>query len=139
MNNKNNIRKLCVGVEDVTHLKRIQEDRYASLGFCCAYTTLRPKREAEIIENGSLYWIIKGKISARQKIFGFESYMDEAHKKRTIIVLDKDVIETVPYPHRPFQGWRYLTDEDCPKDLDKTAYKDIPEDALAQMQDLGIL
>ncbi len=137
--NKNNMKKLCVGVESVEQLWAIQEHRFNTLGYCCAYTTMRPQAEARLIEKGSLYWIIKGQIKARQKIIGFESYRDETDRKRTIILLDNHVIKTEPHAHRPFQGWRYLADNEIPDDIDTQKYKDLSDTDLSELKDLGLL
>ena len=139
MKYKNNIKKLAVGIETINDLKMLQAHHHETLGYCCAYTTFKPQRFEELIEKGSLYWIIKGRILARQKILGFESYIGDGNRKRTIIILDKDVIETQRHAHRPFQGWRYLADSDIPQDIDTQAYKEIPEEVLSEMQDLGLL
>ncbi|MFL2659730.1 MAG: DUF1489 family protein [Alphaproteobacteria bacterium] len=136
---KNNIKKLCVGVETVEQLEKIQQQTFKTLGYGCAYTTMRPTKEEVLIKRGSLYWIIKGKISARQKILGFEQYIDNEGKKRTLIKLDKNVIETEKHSHRPFQGWRYLADKDIPKDIDKSKYAHIDSSELEKLRDLGIL
>ena len=136
---KNNMKKLAVGVENVAHLVEIQTERKKQLGYACAYTTMKPTKEDELIKDGSLYWIIKGKISARQKILGFQSYIDFDEKKRTIILLDETVIETEKFAHRPFQGWRYLADNEKPADLDKSKYAGLDSDKIDQLSDLGIL
>jgi len=136
---KNNIKKLCVGVKTVEQLKQIQQQIFEKLGYGCAYTTMRPTKIDVLIEKGSLYWIIKGKISARQKILGFEQYIDSEDKKRTLIKLDKNVIETEKHSHHAFQGWRYLVDNDIPKDIDKRKYANIDSDKLEKLSELGIL
>ena len=136
---KSNIKKLAVGVETVSDLIEIQNSRAEQFGNGICYTTMRPTKTDRLIAVGSLYWIIKGKISARQKIIGFESYIDSTDKKRTKILLDKQVIETEKFAHRPFQGWRYLADNEKPKDLDKSKYAGLDSDKLEELSELGIL
>ena len=79
------MKKLGVGLETIEDLKKLQAHRYETLVYCCSYTTLKPQRFEELIEKGSLYWIIKGRILARQKILGFESYIDNSDKKEHLL------------------------------------------------------
>jgi hypothetical protein len=75
-------------------------------------TRYLPKRHAELI-GGSLYWIFKRQLVARSEILGFE----EAEGGRTHIVISARLIDVHPKPHRAHQGWRYLEDQDAPRDL----------------------
>lgn len=75
-------------------------------------TRYLPKRHAELI-GGSLYWIYKRQLVARSEILGFE----EAEGGRTHIVISTRLIDVHPKPHRAHQGWRYLDDQDAPRDL----------------------
>lgn len=137
---KVHLKKLCVAVDSVHALTEIMRLR-AQQGerYVCAYTTHKPKQADALIESGSLYWIIKGKISARQKIVDFESYVDDTDRKRTKIILDKTVIATELYAHGPFQGWRYLKQDDTPSDIDTQKYAHIDSEYLEQLDALGIL
>jgi hypothetical protein len=75
-----------------------------------------PKREAEVVDGGSLYWVVKGLILCRQRIVR----MDEVEKNglpHCGLILDPQVIRTEPAPRRPFQGWRYLDPREAPRDL----------------------
>ncbi len=137
---KIHIQKLCVGVESVEDLRQRMQVR-ASQGtdMVCAYTTYKPKQADALIQHGSLYWIIKGKMSARQKVIGFGEWIDDFGRVRTKILLDKTVIPTVPYACRPFQGWRYLKPNDTPEDLQHTNPNGIPSDMVYLFRDLGIL
>lgn len=79
-----------------------------------AHLTTRylPKRHAELI-GGSLFWIFKRQLVARSEILGFE----EAEGGRTHIVISTKLIDVMPKPHRAHQGWRYLAEDDAPRDL----------------------
>lgn len=134
------IKKLAVGIESVADLQNIMHTR-ASQGadMVCAYTTNKPKQDAELIATGSLYWIIKGKMSARQKVLRFGTWTDDSGRVRTKIILDKTVVPTVAYATRPFQGWRYLKPSDTPPDLSKTNTNGIPMHMVQIFKDLGIL
>jgi hypothetical protein len=113
-----NILKLCVGAVSVEDLI----DWYARTpspfptGERRHVTRMWPKREAEILAGGSLYWVIKGLVLCRQRILR----LDEVEKNglpHCGLVLDPTVIRTEPAPRRPFQGWRYLEPKESPRDL----------------------
>ena len=76
-------------------------------------TRYLPKRHAEILEGGSLYWIIKHQLVGRARVLGFE----DTPEGRVNIVLEAKVIPVKPMPRRAHQGWRYLEDADAPEDL----------------------
>lgn len=114
-----NIVKLCVGAEGVEDLERWQESqrgRYPA-GLVTHVTRMWPKREAEILGDGSLYWVMKGVIQARQRVVGLEEVDHGDGIRRCGILLDPEVIRTQTALRRPFQGWRYLDPKDAPGDL----------------------
>lgn len=136
--------KLCVGISSVDELISYREPRGVRVagvtGDCHIHRTrMRPKRGAEIIEAGSLYWVIKGAIRCRQRIvkLGFET--DSEGKSCCDIIMDPEIIRTIPYPKRPFQGWRYLLEKDAPGDLN--AGKELQNDAqlAAELAELGLI
>ncbi|MEO7915546.1 MAG: DUF1489 domain-containing protein [Novosphingobium sp.] len=87
---------------------------FASRGTEARLTTrYLPKRHAEILDGGSLFWIYKHQLIARSPILRFE----EAEQGRTHIVIGTELIDVYPQPKRAHQGWRYLSDEDAPRDL----------------------
>ena len=76
-------------------------------------TRFMPKR-AEALVGGSLFWIIKHRLIARQAILGFATGADG----RAIIRLDPLLVRVRAWPKRAHQGWRYLDAADAPPDLD---------------------
>ncbi len=72
-------------------------------------TRMRPKRAAELV-GGSLYWIVKHRIVARQEILRFEDREDG----RIDIVCSAELVPVSPMPRRAHQGWRYLEEADAP-------------------------
>jgi hypothetical protein len=76
-------------------------------------TRYAPKRQAEIIGGGSLYWIIKHQLVARAMVVGFEDAPDGRHD----ICLAPHIIPVRSAPRRAHQGWRYLESGDAPPDL----------------------
>jgi hypothetical protein len=79
---------------------------------------MSPKRAAEMLDGGSLYWVIKHFIIVRQRFVGFEEFKDKDGKSMCRIHLDPELVRTKPRKKRPFQGWRYLEPGDAPSDLD---------------------
>ena len=114
-----NLLKLCVGAEKVEDLTDWQDTHRADWagGRPVHITRMWPKRAAEILNGGSLYWVFKGAILARQRILGLDERVGGDGIARCALVLDPDVIRTEAATRRPFQGWRYLSAEDSPRDL----------------------
>jgi hypothetical protein len=99
-----------------------------------------PKRFEEILKGGSIYWVIKGKLCVRQEILKIERFLDDNNIKRCRMELDKDLILTVPFKERPFQGWRYLEKKNSPDD---TKYFDIndttdDQEIISDLHSLGL-
>ncbi len=119
--------KLCVGAQSIEDLsERVRrsaaENRKVGRGDVHAHVTrMHPRRQDELLDGGSIYWVIKGLILARQKIVGFEGRVGADGVNRCAIMLAPNVIPTEPAPKRAFQGWRYLRNEDAPKDADGVA------------------
>lgn len=110
--------KLCVGADTVEELAAWQRWQIASgrrLPVCG--TRSWPKRNADLLNGGSLYWVIKGQILVRQRIREIAEVEDE-HGLRCGFWLAPELVRTRPTPKRPFQGWRYLEEQDAPPDLD---------------------
>jgi len=126
--------KLCVGADSAESLQawidfRVEQARMAGLEEVTTHTTrMVPTRKDELLDGGSLYWVIKGKIQARQHLIDIRPFTDEAGIKRCDLVLEPRIILTQYQPKRPFQGWRYLKAKDAPADLrvsgDPTAMPD---------------
>lgn len=137
-----NIIKLCVGaesVEDLTDWQRQNAGLWAP-GTAEHVTRMWPKRADEVLAGGSLYWVIKGVILARQRLIGLEERRGADGIARCALVLDAEVIRTEAAPRRPFQGWRYLDPAESPRDLPKgRALDDKLPPALAQaLAEIGL-
>ncbi len=140
--------KMCVGVDSVERLRQRQAQRLDRLRTSGQAPELRhltrnmPRRADEIVGEGSLYWIIKGHIRARQRIVKLERLDDASSLKRCAIVLDTKIVETEPRRARPMQGWRYLEAADAPSDLPHSGVKeapDMPPQMMADLRELGLL
>lgn len=111
--------KLCVGAERVEDLADWQRATFAGLPDPRPrhVTRMWPRRTEEVLAGGSLYWVFKGLILARQPILALEEVDRGDGVTRCALVLDPAIIRTEPLPRRPFQGWRYLAAADAPRDL----------------------
>lgn len=135
--------KLCVGCESVEQLEdwRAERRRFVTGldgSFNVHRTRMYPRRAAEIVDAGSLYWVIKGQIQARQLIVGLVAGKDDEGRGFCDIVMDPNVVRTVSQPKRAFQGWRYLRPEDAPPDLPGDA-EGADTALLAELSHLGLL
>lgn len=139
--------KLCVGcdsirdLEDWIKLRRREKRQRGERPEHIHKTRMVPKRADEIIDGGSLYWVIRGEIACRQKVRDIRPFRDKDGIGRCAIVLDPKVIAVEPRPYRAFQGWRYLKPEDAPRDIDKTASgaAAMPEELRRELRDLGLM
>jgi hypothetical protein len=139
--------KLCVGADSVQDLEEWIEQKLALLratGLPAEQThrtRMVPKRATELLDGGSLYWVIRGQVSARQQILEIRPFTDDEGVGRCHIVLDPTVVLVMPRPHRPFQGWRYLADHEKPADLTAGAGEiaEMPEPLRRELRELGLL
>ena len=141
MNNHINLIKLSVGTESVEGLEDWQQMRAAATdGLHRHVTRMWPKREAEIIKGGSIYWVIKGVIQARQPILRLDEVIGEDGIRRCAIVMQPGLTLTQHALKRPFQGWRYLAPEDAPADLPagKKHEEPMPAELSAALAEIGV-
>lgn len=138
--------KLCVGAESVEDLLEWQAQRMAQAvaqgrpAVPVHVTRMWPKREAELLDGGSLFWVFKGMVLARQRITGLERRTGEDGVARCAISLDPEAVRVRPVPRRPFQGWRYLSPEDAPADLGagERGGETLPPKLVAELAALGV-
>ena len=134
--------KLAVGVENVTHLRQLQQQRIRRNGELRHVTRFMPKKAEEILNGGSIYWVVKNFIRVRQLVVDFRSVNDgKTHIKKCAFILDKSLILTVPTRRRPHQGWRYLSNDNVPEDLASglKSYGDMPSEMVEELRQLGLL
>lgn len=102
-------------------------------------TRFKPRRAKEVLDGGSLYWVIKGVIQVRQKIIGLEEVKTDNGTK-CMIMMDKMMHLTESQPRRAFQGWRYFENNSVPKDLDAhSKVLDIPLELRTELKELGLI
>lgn len=137
------LKKLAVGVENIPDFRAQVARRVENYQGAKAYfitTRHLPKQADDLVKGGSLYWVVQGVISARQKILGFETLLDENGQSYCHVWLDAAFHLVVPTSHRPFQGWRYLKNTDAPADLPRSANDDVmPVDMAADLKKLGLI
>lgn len=134
-----NIIKLCVGADSIADLERWQKQRWKEAKELMHVTRNTPKRAEEVLNGGSLYWIINGHIAARQRILELRQVM-KAGIPSCGLVYDKELIRVMPRPHRAFQGWRYFDPKDAPKDLPKgKGIDEMPEALVRELTELGLI
>jgi hypothetical protein len=142
-----NLIKLCVGCDSVNDLqhwirRKLKEKKKRGQPLEHIHTTrMVPKRAAELIEGGSLYWVIRGEVACRERILDVRPFVDAGGTSRCRLVLDGKLVLTEPRPYRAFQGWRYFADGDAPKDLDHAApgAANMPEPLRRELRELGLL
>jgi hypothetical protein len=139
--------KLCVGcdsvadLEDWIKLKLKEKKRRGQKPEHIHTTRMFPKRAEELTDGGSLYWVIKGQITCREKIVDIRPTTGKDGIKRTQVVLDGKVKLVEPRPRSAFQGWRYLADKEAPRDLSRAApgAARMPEQMRRELRELGLL
>lgn len=141
------ILKLCVGCDSVEDLEewiveRLDDRRRAGEPAEHWHTTrMVPTRVAEIVDGGSLYWVIKGSVQCRQRITEIRPFVDDEGIGRCRLMLDPNVVRTDWQPRRAFQGWRYLKPADAPADLGKghAGIAEMPPKLRQELAALGLL
>ena len=138
-----NLVKLSVGSETVDSLAEWQATKRAQTpdGLPRHVTRMWPRREAEILAGGSIYWVIKGVIQCRQRILRLDEYLSADGISRCAIVLDPTLVRTQAALKRPFQGWRYLPATDAPPDLPKGREHEepLPMELNRALAEIGVL
>jgi hypothetical protein len=136
--------KLAAGAENLEELagrveRRIVASKAAGRAPSAeALTRMFPRRKAELLDGGSLYWVVKGVVLVRQKIIDLSPRACADGINRCAIVLAPELIETNAQPRRAFQGWRYLTEADAPRDAALAAKSGTPA-LRAKLAELGLL
>lgn len=139
--------KLCVGVDSIRDLDEWIKDRMAQKkkkkeALEYVHTTrMMPTQKDELLDGGSLYWVIKGVISCRQKLIDLRQFNDKDGVKRCRIVMEPKLIPVLPKPRSAFQGWRYLKANEAPADFAKGAKgaSAMSEEMRRELHELGLL
>lgn len=133
--------KLCVGVESIAdlELRRAAGRSRKPPDYHIHITRMVPRRIDELLDGGSLYWVIKGRIAARQALRAIEPFVDHEGVGRCRLLLDPVLVPVLPRPFRAFQGWRYLADADRPPDLQEAGKLEMPTELRLALAALGLV
>ena len=139
--------KMAVGIESFDRLRVVQQARLQSgknlgtKGELRHLTKNKPKRAHSVLDGGSIYWIIKGYICARQRIKGFGETLGRNGRPRCVIFLDPKLIQTTLLQQKPIQGWRYLEQFSAPDDLlgNEKQKTNLPDEMVKDLKFLGLL
>jgi hypothetical protein len=135
--------KLAVGAEDIEDVATYQKRRQNARGNFQHRTRMMPSRAKDVLDGGSMYWVIRGLIQLRQPIVGLHQKKDDNGRAYCLIELVPVHIAVEATAKRPFQGWRYLKAEEAPRDLPRggRAYVDpkMPQDLRQELRRLGLL
>ena len=139
--------KLCVGCDSVADLEdwikqKLKEKKRRGQKAEHIHTTrMVPKRAAELTQGGSLFWVIRGQITCRERILAIRPFTDKDGIGRCRVVLDGKLVLVEPRPRSAFQGWRYLEAKEAPRDLARAApgAAKMPEQMRRELRELGLL
>ena len=138
---------MSVGIENIQQLERKQEQHlsdFKSRGETSELihiTRNTPRRAAEVLEGGSIYWVIKRSIQVRQLIIDIRHSEIIKGKKSCALILKPELIRTEIRKIRAFQGWRYFSVDDAPEDLraPTTSGDDVPIALVDELKLLGLI
>ena len=125
--------KVAVGCASIEALQNRIARRVTVGGEVRVPTRMRPKRMAELV-GGSLHWIVKHRIVARQTILRFDDRSDG----RLDIVCSAELELVPPLPKRAHQGWRYFEIE-MPEESDPSGVAELPPTMYAKLAGLGLI
>jgi len=139
--------KLSVGTDSVADLedwiqKKLKEKKRRGQKPERIHTTrMVPKRADELTDGGSIFWVIRGQITCRERILAIRPFTDKDGIGRCRLVLDPKCVLVEPRPRSAFQGWRYLEAKEAPRDLSRAApgAAKMPEQMRRELRELGLL
>jgi hypothetical protein len=133
--------KLCVGAESIADLDEWIRDTFGRGRGTEQFhvTRMVPARRAELLDGGSLYWVIRGNVQVRQRLLDIRPFVDKDGIGRCKLMLEPKLVPTEWQPRRAFQGWRYLLPADAPVDLAAQRSGDLPPKLRAELAALGLM
>lgn len=133
--------KMAVGVADLAELRKLQKLRRKQRGKSIFITRNMPKRVADLLDGGSIYWVIKRQIAVRQRLKSFAPIVGKDGEKRVAVEYEMKLVPVMLRPCRAFQGWRYLAPEDTPKDRPTgvDSGEHLPPKLAKELRALGLL
>lgn len=131
--------KLCVGAEGPDDL--LEWQRRFGDGPAVHVTRMWPRRAAELLDGGSIFWVFKGVMLARQRLLALDEQVGADGVRRCALMLDRSIVPVTAVPRRPFQGWRYLPATDAPADMSggRAADSALPPRMAAALAEMGLV
>jgi hypothetical protein len=136
--------KLSVGPESLSQLVAWQAERLAErakkgqAAELVHITRQMPKRREELLEGGSIYWVIKGWLCARQRLIDLRPLTIDGVTHCGLIYAP-EMIRVRPRQTRAFQGWRYLQAADAPPDLALNGMGEMDDALVKQLAEMGLV
>ena len=118
------LKKLAVGISSIEELHQRQKDIISRYDEIIHITRNRPQKATDLIDGGSMYWVIKRQVKVRQRIIEVKELITNEGKKSAGIILENKLVKVRPTPMKPFQGWRYYKIEEIPPDIDDDVFSD---------------
>jgi hypothetical protein len=133
--------KLAVGARDIDQVRAFQARRIAADPPLRHQTRSHPKRAAEIVAGGSIFWVVAGFVLVRQRVLDVTEDVWDDGTSCAGLVLDPSLVPVAARPQKPFQGWRYLAPEAAPPDVVAGEVRGdlLPARLRAELQALGLL
>jgi hypothetical protein len=128
--------KLCVGVDSVEELAAWRAEQRRMGRTPVVNTRNTPKRAEEVLEGGSLFWVIRRQVRCRQLITAVRTFEDGA-RTRCELDLHDELVLVEPRGKKPFQGWRYLEHHEAPGDLHAGIGAELPHELAVELRALG--
>jgi hypothetical protein len=109
---------------------------------CLDMTRNSPRREAELLDGGSIYWNIKRALRARTELLDVRRVPAATAEGRpitvTALIFSPTVVPVRPQEHPRFQGWRYLEASAAPPD-GAPGDDALPDALRRELAELGLL
>jgi hypothetical protein len=132
--------KLAVGVRDIAHLRDLQAQRLLTEPPLRHRTRNLPRRRDEVLDGGSMYWVVAGAMVVRQRVLDIIPDRWDDGSACAALLLDPTLVPVSGRPMRPFQGWRYLPAADAPPDIGQEAWDgDLPEALRRELRSLCLI
>jgi len=135
--------KLAVGVRDIAHLRALQSERALQSPPLRHRTRNFPRRAPEVLDGGSIYWVVQGVTLVRQRIVDIVPDHWDAGAACTGLLFAPVLVPLAGRSCKPFQGWRYLLPNDAPPDLASLPEADgeaaLPPVLRAALRELALL
>ena len=104
-------------MRDIEHLRELQSERAERNPPLRHRTRNFPRRRDDVLDGGSMYWVIGGATLVRQRLVDIIDDQWDDNSACAGLILDPRLVPLAGRPTKPFQGWRYLRADDAPPDL----------------------